>query len=208
MSWHPSYFSLLLLKIIDMRLMLFFFLMADFLAVAQNPLPSVLLETSMGSIMLEIDTVHAPVTATNFLTHVKNETFGGGVFYRVVRMDNQPGNNVKIEVIQGGLFADDEIEKYPAIRHETTQETGLKHLDGTLSMARMEPGTASTEFFICIGNQPELDFGGRRNPDGQGFAAFGKVIEGMDVVRKIQQLPDENQYLPEPVKILSARLIP
>ena len=115
---------------------------------------------------------------------------------------------MKIEVIQGGLYEDDEIVKHPPIRHETTKETGLKHLDGTLSMARMEPGTASTEFFICIGDQPELDFGGRRNPDGQGFAAFGKVVEGMDVVRKIQQLPDKNQYLSKPLKIFSVELIP
>lgn len=106
-------------------------------------------------------------------------------------------------MIQGGLYSDAEIEKYPGIRHETTKETGLKHLDGTISMARNEPGTASTEFFICIGNQPELDLGGKRNPDGQGFAAFGKVIKGMNVVRKIQQMPDENQYLKEPVKIIS-----
>jgi peptidyl-prolyl cis-trans isomerase A (cyclophilin A) len=115
---------------------------------------------------------------------------------------------VKIEVIQGGLFSDEKIEKHPGIRHETTRETRLKHLDGTISMARNEPGTASTEFFICIGNQPELDFDGQRNPDGQGFAAFGKVIKGMDVVRKIQQLPDENQYLKEPVQILYFKIIP
>jgi peptidyl-prolyl cis-trans isomerase A (cyclophilin A) len=83
----------------------------------------------------------------------------------------------------------------------------LKHLNGTISMARNKLGTASTEFFICIGNQPELDFGGRRNPDGQGFAAFGKVFEKMEVVRKIQKLPDENHYLKEQVQILSVKII-
>ena len=77
-------------------------------------------------------------------------------------------------------------------------------MDGTISIARAEPGTASTEFFICIDDQPELDFGGKRNPDGQGFAAFGKVITRMDIVRKIQQQNDDNQMLVEPVKILSA----
>ncbi|HET53584.1 MAG TPA: peptidylprolyl isomerase, partial [Ignavibacteria bacterium] len=132
--------------------------------------------------------------------------FKNAGFYRTVRKNNQPNNNFKIEVIQGGLFSDEEIKKHPGIRHETTQETGIKHLDGTISMARNEPGTASTEFFICIGNQPELDFGGKRNADGQGFAAFGKVIKGMDVVRKIQQLPDENQYLKEPVRIISMNI--
>jgi peptidyl-prolyl cis-trans isomerase A (cyclophilin A) len=173
-----------------------------FHSVWAQPLPKVEIRTSLGKILVEVDTIHAPVTAKNFLAHIEKGTFNTAVFYRTVRQDNQPNNSVKIEVIQGGLFSDAEIEKYQGIRHETTRETGLEHLDGTISMARNEPGTASTEFFICMGNQPELDFGGRRNPDGQGFAAFGKVIKGMDVVRKIQQLPDENQYLKEPVKII------
>ena len=112
--------------------------------------------------------------------------YDGTKFYRVVRMDNQKISPVKIEVIQGGLDADS-TQKLPTISHETNDKTGLKHLDGTLSMARSKPGSANSEFFICINNQPELDFGGKRNPDGQGFAAFGKVITGMDVVRKIQQ---------------------
>lgn len=184
-----------------------FFLMFQNVSLLSQPLPRVEIQTSMGNIILEIDTKQAPVTAKNFLDHVEKGTFKTAVFYRTVRPDNQPINAIKIEVIQGGLFSDAEIEKHPGIRHETTQETGLKHLDGTISMARNEPGTASTEFFICIGNQPELDFGGRRNPDGQGFAAFGKVVKGMDVVRKIQQLPDENQYLKEPVEVLSAKRI-
>lgn len=164
-------------------------------------LPCVELETKLGKIILEIDTANAPVTGEHFLNHVKNGTYKNAVFYRVVTPDNQAGSNVKIEVIQGGLFSDDEINKYPVIRHESTNETGIKHLNGTVSMARAEPGTASTEFFICIGEQPELDFGGKRNPDGQGFAAFGKVAKGMDVVKKIQQMPVENQYLNEPVRI-------
>ncbi|MCA1758379.1 MAG: peptidylprolyl isomerase, partial [Bacteroidales bacterium] len=140
-----------------------------------QPLPKVEFQTPMGKIVMKIDTVHAPVTAKNFLAHVEKGTFNNAVFYRTVRPDNQSNNSVKIEVIQGGLFSDEEIEKHTGISHETTKETELKHLDGTISMARNEPGTASTEFFICIGNQPELDFGGKRNPDGQGFAAFGKV---------------------------------
>lgn len=165
-------------------------------------LPKVVIETSLGNIMCEIDTIHAPVTAHNFLKHIKLKTYSDAVFYRVVRMDNQPNSKVKIEVIQGGLYADEKIDRQPRISHETTKTTGLKHLDGTISMARNQPGTASTEFFICIGDQPELDFGGNRNGDGQGFAAFGKVIEGMDVVRKIQLQKDTSQYLVEPVKIL------
>jgi peptidyl-prolyl cis-trans isomerase A (cyclophilin A) len=174
-----------------------------FHSVWAQPLPKVEIRTSLGKMVIEVDTIHAPVTAKNFLAHIENGTFKSAVFYRTVRLDNQPTHTIKIEVIQGGLFSDAEIEKHPGISHETTKETGLKHLNGAISMARNEPGTASTEFFICIGNQPELDFGGKRNPDGQGFAAFGKVLNGMDVVRKIQQLPDENQYLKEPVKIIS-----
>lgn len=164
-------------------------------------LPKVKIETQMGNIIVDVDTVKAPVTALNFLNHVKEGTFDNGVFYRVVRMDNQPNNDVKIEVIQGGVFTEVRFEKIPPIVHETTEQTGIKHLDGTISMARMEPGSASTEFFICVGAQPELDFGGKRNPDGQGFAAFGQVIEGMDVVRKIQQLKDEEQTLVEKVAL-------
>lgn len=190
------------------KIILAFFILIFSLRDRNERLPCVVLSTDMGKIILSVDTINAPLTGKIFLNHVEEGTFQTAVFYRVVRMDNQPQNDIKIEVIQGGLYADDEIGMHSPIRHETTKETGLKHLDGTLSMARMEPGTASTEFFICIGNQPELDFGGKRNPDGQGFAAFGKVVKGMDVVRKIQQLPDENQYLTEPVNILSAELMP
>jgi len=169
-------------------------------------LPRVIMETTLGKIIIEIDTLKAPVTALNFLNHIKKGTFKNAVFYRVVRPDNQPYSKTKIEVIQGGLYADEEIDKYNPIVHETTQKTGLKHLDGTISMARNEPGTASTEFFICIGDQPDLDFGGKRNPDGQGFAAFGKVDEGMDVVWQIQAQKDTSQYLVELVKILKIEL--
>ena len=157
--------------------------------------------------LVEIDTVRASVTAYNFLDHVQSGALNNSVFYRVVRLDNQPNNDVKIEVIQGGVFAEVTMEKIKPIIHETTKKTGLKHIDGTLSMARMEPGTASTEFFICIGDQPELDFGGKRNPDGQGFAAFGQVVEGMDVVLKIQKQKDEKQTLIEPVKITNIEIV-
>lgn len=173
---------------------------------SQN-LPVVKIETSLGKIECEIDTIHAPVTALNFLNHIEKGTYKNSVFYRIVRPDNQPASKTKIEVIQGGLYADEEIDKIKPIVHETTKETGIKHSDGTISMARNEPGTASTEFFICVGDQPELDFGGKRNPDGQGFAAFGKVTEGMEVVRKIQAQKDKNQYLLEPVNILKIEIV-
>lgn len=179
-----------------------------FLNGVSQQLPQVRMETSMGDIIVEIDTIHAPITAKNFLKHIKEGTFENSVFYRVVRLDNQPNNDVKIEVIQGGLFTAPRFEKIAPIAHEPTSITGIKHLDGTLSMARMQPGTASTEFFICVGDQPELDYGGKRNPDGKGFAAFGHVTEGMDVVRKIQHLKDEKQTQVEPVSILKMKILP
>ncbi|MDR1602731.1 MAG: peptidylprolyl isomerase [Tannerella sp.] len=171
----------------------------------QTQSPRVVFETPEGVITAEIYPEQAPVTAGNFLKLVDEGVYSNNktVFYRVVRMDNQSGD-VKIEVIQGGLSDRNAVETIP---HETTAETGILHLDGTLSMARSKPGTASSEFFICIGNQPELDFGGKRNPDGVGFAAFGRVVEGMDVVKKIQQQKDQDQYLIEPVPVTSIRRI-
>lgn len=180
-------------------LLIFSFLILD--NVNAQTFPKTIFKTELGDIVCEIDTARAPVTAKNFLNHVKSGTFEKALFYRVVRPDNQPSSKVKIEVIQGGLYDDKLIEKQPPIIHETTAVTGLKHNNGALSMARNEPGSASTEFFICVGDQPSLDFGGKRNPDGQGFAVFGRVVLGMETVRKIQQLKDTSQYLVEPVKI-------
>jgi len=165
--------------------------------------PTVVIQTALGDITAEIYETQAPVTAGNFLSLVDAGIFNiDATFYRVVRNDNQPNNAVKIEVIQGGL-RDSRVKPLAPIRHETTQETGLRHLNGSLSMARSAPGTADAEFFICIGDQPELDFGGKRNPDGEGFAVFGRIITGMDIVRTIQQQKDNNQYLLETVKIFS-----
>jgi len=157
------------------------------------------METPLGNIVLEIYPDKAPISANNFLRYVDEGRFEGAHFYRVVHMENQPDNKVRIEVIQGGLGFGDSDQRLPEIKHETTEEIGLKHLNGTLSMARNEPGTASSEFFICVRDQPELDFGGKRNPDGQGFSAFGQVVEGMDVVHKIQQSPEKGQMLLETV---------
>jgi peptidyl-prolyl cis-trans isomerase A (cyclophilin A) len=177
---------------------------------------AVKLSTALGDIEVELYPDRAPITVANFLSYADAGYYDGAQFYRVVRMDNQPDSPVKIQVIQGGLgvasYEDDRAPEFPPIAHETTQQTGLRHIDGTVSMARLAPGSATSEFFICIGAQPSLDFGGDRNPDGQGFAAFGQVTAGMDVVRAIQQrsaeaeVPDERaairgQVLDEPVII-------
>ena len=169
--------------------------------------PLVLINTDLGAITLEVYPDKAPITANNFLRLLEQDVYTDAIFYRVVRMDNQPDNEVRIEVIQGGLFEDDIIEGFPAIAHETTEMTGILHKDGVISMARLGPGTASTEFFICVGDQPSLDYGGERNPDGQGFAAFGQVVKGMDVVREIQAMPDSGQMLLKPVKILKIEVV-
>ena len=181
------------------------FLMVIFLSYAGcrgEKMPRVEIATEAGKFILELDTVRAPISAGNFLKHVEEETWVQGLFYRTVRQDNQPGSAVRIEVVQGGLYFDSLITHHPVILHETTSLTGIRHLDGVISMARNEPGTASTEFFICIGDQPELDYGGKRNPDGQGFAAFGRVTDGMETILKIHQMPDSGQYLKSPVKII------
>ncbi len=169
--------------------------------------PRVLIQTELGDIKVEIYIDDAPLTAANFLKYVDKNLFEGASFYRVVTMDNQPTNDIKIEVIQGGLRFAERVQRFAPIEHETTKKTGVLHKDGVISMARSEPGSASSEFFICINDQPELDFGGQRNPDGQGFAAFGRVIEGMDIVRKIQQQPAESQMLDPTIEILSINRI-
>jgi peptidyl-prolyl cis-trans isomerase A (cyclophilin A) len=121
----------------------------------------------------------------------------------VQNLQNQANRPIKIEVIQGGTV--DSLKRFPPIQHENTAKSGILHKDGVLSMARGDTGTASSSFFICINDQPELDFGGKRNPDGQGFAAFGKVTEGMDVVKTIYKQPFKEQLFTPKILIYSIR---
>jgi peptidyl-prolyl cis-trans isomerase A (cyclophilin A) len=172
-------------------------------AVEQDAKPvRVLIETEAGEIEAEIDTVHAPITAANFLKYVDAGLFDGGRFFRTVRPENQVDKPVKIAVIQAAASRDKRAQFFPPIPLERTSVTGLSHGDGTLSMARSTPDTARDSFSICVGDQPSLDFGGPRQPDGQGFAAFGRVVRGMDIVRKIQMGPAEGETLTPPVAIL------
>jgi peptidyl-prolyl cis-trans isomerase A (cyclophilin A) len=163
--------------------------------------------TDLGAIVIELYLDKAPVTVANFLAYADRHLLDGGSFYRTVSPKND-NNPATISVIQGGLNRDD--SPLPAIAHETTKVTGILHTDGVNSMARGAPGTAGSEFFICLGDNPALDFGGARNKDGQGFAAFGKVVEGMDVVRAIHDAPTisqaddpymKGQIIERPVKI-------
>jgi peptidyl-prolyl cis-trans isomerase A (cyclophilin A) len=172
--------------------------------------PKIRIHTRFGVIEAELQATEAPATVTNFLRYVDAGRYTGGRFHRTVKItpDNQPVSPVKIAVIQGGVNPEFAEKDWPALPLERTRDTGLRHLDGTLSMARAGPDTATSDFFICIGDQPELDFGGKRNPDGQGFAAFGRVTKGMDVVRRIQQAPAEGQTLTPPVSILNIERLP
>ena len=167
--------------------------------------PLIEIVTPLGSIEIEIYEDKAPITAKHFLANIDSLIFEKACFYRVVHMDNQEGRDIKIEVIQGGLFHDSIVDKMPCIEHERTDKTGILHLDGVISMARNKPGTACTEFFICVGDQPHLDAGGLRNSDNEGFAAFGRVTKGMDVVRKIQKQREENQMLNDRIPIVSIK---
>jgi len=143
-----------------------------------------------------LDSAKAPVTVANFLRYVDKGAYMDGAFHRAVTLANQPNDSVKIQVIQGGANRQrDAALRFPPIPLERTSVTGLRHRDGTLSMARAGPNTATSDFFICVGDQPSLDFGGHRNLDGQGFAAFGQVTAGMEIVRAIQSSPANGQSL-------------
>ena len=159
--------------------------------------------TTAGRIVAVLDDAKAPATTANFLRYVDERLYDEGSFHRTVTPGNQPQSPVKIEVVQASARSRD--GRFGAIPLERTSRTGLRHVNGAISMARGAPDSATSDFFICIGDQPELDFGGKRNPDGQGFAAFGRVTEGMDVVRKIQQSPAEGQSLKPPVVIQRVR---
>ena len=170
-------------------------------AKAHDVTHTVVMTTALGEIEVVLDEGHAPVTVSNFLRYMDEGQYNGGLFHRTVTMENQPNNDIKIEVIQGAVNPKFRDESYPPksghdpIPLERTDKTGLKHTDGAISMARSGPDTATSGFFFCIGDQPELDFGGQRNPDGQGFAAFGKVVRGMDVIKKIQMSAHDGQTL-------------
>jgi peptidyl-prolyl cis-trans isomerase A (cyclophilin A) len=174
----------------------------------QDSLKSVpiVIQTEFGSIEAELYPQKAPVTCANFLYYIDQNSFENGSFYRTMKLNNQPGKAVLIEVIQGSVNLEKvDTNKLKDIPLERTSVTGLHHESGTLLMARLGPDTGNVHFFICIGDQPSLDYGGKRNPDGQGFAAFGKVTKGMDIVRKIQMSPAKEQTLTPPIKILNVR---
>lgn len=172
----------------------------------------VVIDTALGPIGITLELGRAPISAGDFLKYVDRGLYAGGSFYRTVRSDDDP-KPIKIDVVQGGLT--DEKKFLAPIAHEPTNRTGLRHRNGTISIARDEVGTGTAgAFFVCIGDQPELDFGGKRNPDGQGFAAFGHVTSGMELVRSMWSLKtlgplgsSGGELIASPVQILGARRV-
>jgi peptidyl-prolyl cis-trans isomerase A (cyclophilin A) len=177
--------------------------------------PRVLIVTAVGDITVELNAEAAPVTVENFLMHVENDVYDAGSFYRAVRDENERPDVDPMNLIQGGYGRDG----YPGadgITHEPTTQTGLTHSRGAISMGRFEIGTAASEFFIMVNDYPGLDAGpGTRNPDEAGYAVFGRVIEGMDVVETIWGQPtslanapedyQHPQYMDDPVVITEIR---
>jgi peptidyl-prolyl cis-trans isomerase A (cyclophilin A) len=170
----------------------------------------VIFETELGSITMEIDVAKAPVSAANFLKYVDGKFYDGGIINRSVRPDNTVRHDVEIQVIQFQSDPARRREGFPPIPLERTSVTGLRHVDGALSMARNGPDSATSSFSIMVGDQPSLDFAGARNADGQGFAVFGRVTAGMDVVKKIHASKTgttgdyRTETLDPPIKVLRA----
>lgn len=165
------------------------------------------LVTERGVISLELATDKAPLTVCNFLSYVTDGHYEGGSFFRTVVAETNANPN-PISVIQAATPRGSDDDLNPPISLERTRDTGLSHLAGTISMARDGPDTATSSFFIVVEDAPSLDYGGARNPDGQGFAAFGHVTAGMDLVHGIHRSPaNAEEQLTPPVRILSASLV-
>jgi peptidyl-prolyl cis-trans isomerase A (cyclophilin A) len=175
--------------------------------------PFVRLHTPQGDIYLELFADKAPITVKNFLRYVDAKRFDGAVFFRASRPKGSTADNYGI--VEGGL-QNAPGKLFPPIAHESTARTGLSHTDGTISMARNAPGTATADFTICVGDQTYLDADPKDPAKNPGYAAFGRVVSGMDVVRKILVMPADptkgvgvmkGEILAHPVPILTARRV-
>lgn len=183
-------------------------LAAPELALAQAAKPRVIIKTGRGSIVVELEHRKAPLTTANFLKYVDAKSYDGGTFFRAARTQGME----KDGTIVGA--PDAKVRPFPPIRHEATNQTGIKHLNGTISLGRFAPGTATNNFFICVGDQPYLDAHPGAPGDNRGYAAFGRVVSGMGVVERILSLPTNGktrfadqagQWLKPPVPIVSMR---
>lgn len=167
----------------------------------------VVIETRFGDIEAELYPEKAPATVAAFLRNVDSGYYRNTSFYRILRDDNQVTGTLHSHLVQGGLWQTkpELVQRLPLIPHEPTNKTGLHHVAGTLSMARNAPGTASSEFFICLKEEPGFDYGGENNPDGAGYAVFGKIISGMETVEKIYRQPEQEQQFIPPVTIVDIK---
>ncbi len=172
--------------------------------------PAVVIETKFGNIVVELFMDKAPATAAAFLENIDSGYFKNTSFYRILRRDNQVTGSLHAHLIQAGVWEanPDLKEKFKKIPHESTQQTGILHKRGVISMARFEPGTATSEFFIMMEDEPGFDFGGANNADGLGYAAFGRVVDGMDIAEKIYERPEYKQRFYPPVAILDIKRLP
>jgi peptidyl-prolyl cis-trans isomerase A (cyclophilin A) len=168
----------------------------------ENKNPHVMINTFYGDVEVELFPEKAPKTVAAFLSYIDSGYYKNCSFYRVLSNENLP-DYANAGLIQGGIYKTNSktLAQIPGIIHESTRQTGLSHTSGTISLARTTPGTASTEFFICIGDQLEFDGGASAGGDGLGFAAFGKVVDGMDVVRKIQNSPSHGDDFKTDIRI-------
>jgi len=162
--------------------------------------------TDAGVMVVDVDVEHAPISACNFIQYVSTGKYDdGSVFRTVVAATNDNPN--PIDVIQAATPAGSDDPGYGPIMLERTRDTGLRHVAGAISLARDGPDTATSSFFIVTQDTPSLDYGGLRNPDGQGFAVFGKLAKGLEIARRIQAMPaDVDEQLTPPVRIISARM--
>jgi peptidyl-prolyl cis-trans isomerase A (cyclophilin A) len=165
--------------------------------------PHVEIQTDFGDIEIEVYPSKAPKSVAAFLSYVDSGLYKNGSFYRVLKEENQPSSAFKSELIQGGIWQTNskKVSTLKGIPHETTQQSGILHLNGTVSLARTTPGTASSEFFICVGDQPSYDYGNNANPDKLGYAAFGRVVKGMDIVKMIHEQPENGEDFTPPITI-------
>ena len=164
--------------------------------------PHIIIKTTYGDVEAELFPDKAPKTVATFLSYVDSGLYKSSSFYRVLFVES-PVSNLNSGVIQGGIWQSNnsKAESLPGIPHESPKQTGLSHTSGTLSLARGVAGSANSEFFICVGDQTEFDSSRSRNPDGLGFAAFGRVVSGMETVRKIHSQPANGQSFNKPIII-------
>jgi len=195
------------MTIIFRPLFVFFILLLSACTCPLHKNPRIIIQTKTGDIEIELYADKAPQTVNAFLSFVDSGFYRNSFFYRVLNDNNQPSDAFKANFIQGGIWksARKRSETLKGIPHESTLQTTIQHKDGVISLARLEPGTATTEFFICIGDQPGFDYGGSNNPDKQGYAAFGKVVKGMSTVVKIYNEPEFDQAFDPLVPIFTIK---